>query len=87
MVGFSQGPILHGLCTYGFACRAIVNKACGGDANKLRRFTVQFRKPVWPGEAIKTDGFDLGGGKVGVQVYAGGREDAVITNAWAEIAS
>jgi acyl dehydratase len=86
MVGFPQGPILHGLCSYGYACRAIVKNACGGDADKVKRFTVQFRKPVWPGEQIRTDGFDLGGGKVAIQVYAGGRDDAVITNAWAEIA-
>ncbi|MFO0571658.1 MAG: MaoC/PaaZ C-terminal domain-containing protein [Polyangiaceae bacterium] len=85
MVGFPQGPILHGLCTYGYACRAIVKNACGGDATKLKRFSVQFRKPVWPGEAIRTDAFALEGGRLGISVYAGGRDDAVITNAWAEI--
>ncbi len=85
MVGFPQGPILHGLCTYGFACRAIVQKACGGDASRLKRFTVQFRKPVWPGEAVRTDAYALDGDRLAVQVFAGGREDPVITNAWAEI--
>jgi acyl dehydratase len=85
MVGFPQGPILHGLCTYGYACRAIVAKACGGDANKLKRFTVQFRKPVWPGEVIRTEGYALDAGRVAVEVRAGGRDDAVISNAWAEI--
>jgi len=86
MVGFPQGPILHGLCTYGHACRAIVKKACEGDADKLKRFTVQFRKPVWPGESIRTDGYALDGGKVAIEVRAGGRDEAVISNAWAEIA-
>lgn len=86
MVGFPQGPILHGLCTYGYAGRAIVKQACGGDADKLKRFTVQFRKPVWPGEAIKTEGYALDGGIVAVEVRAGGRDEAVISNAWAEIA-
>lgn len=86
MVGFPQGPILHGLCTYGYAGRAIVKQACGGDADKLKRFTVQFRKPVWPGEAVKTEGYALDGGIVSVEVRAGGRDDAVISNAWAEIA-
>ena len=85
MVGFPQGPILHGLCTYGHACRAIVKNSCGGDAGKLKRFTVQFRKPVWPGEAIRTEAVALDGGKLAISVFAGGRDDAVITNAWAEI--
>ncbi|MBK7586512.1 MAG: MaoC family dehydratase N-terminal domain-containing protein [Myxococcales bacterium] len=85
MVGFPQGPILHGLCTYGYACRAIVKNACGGDAGKLKRFTAQFRKPVWPGEAIRTEAVALDAGKLALTVFAGGRDDAVITNAWAEI--
>jgi acyl dehydratase len=85
MVGFPQGPILHGLCSYGHACRAVVKNACGGDADKIKRFTVQFRKPVWPGETIRTDAIALEGGKVALTVYAGGRDEPVISNAWAEI--
>jgi len=87
MVGFPQGPILHGLCTYGFAARAIIKHACGGDGNRLRAFSAQFRKPVWPGEAIRTEGYDLGDGRVAVQAYAGDRPEAVLTNAIAKIAN
>ncbi len=87
MVGFAQGPILHGLCSYGFVARAIIQRACGGDGNKMKSFHAQFRKPVWPGETIRTVGYDLGGGKVAVEAYAADRPDAVITNAWAEIES
>ncbi|HLM76304.1 MAG TPA: MaoC/PaaZ C-terminal domain-containing protein, partial [Polyangiaceae bacterium] len=64
MVGFPQGPILHGLCTYGFVARAIIKNAAGGDATKLRSFSAQFRKPVWPGDTIVTQGYTLGDGKV-----------------------
>jgi len=85
MVGFPQGPILHGLCTYGFVARAIVKSSAGGDATKLRAFAAQFRKPVWPGDTIVTQGHELGGGKVAVVATVKGRPDAVLTNAWAEV--
>jgi acyl dehydratase len=87
MVGFPQGPILHGLCTYGFVARAVIARACGGDGNKVKSFRAQFRKPVWPGETIRTRGWDIGDGRVVMQAYAADRPDAVITNSWAEIAS
>jgi acyl dehydratase len=84
-VGFPQGPILHGLATYGFVGRAIVKKAAGGDATKLRRFSAQFRKPVWPGDVLVTQGWNLEGGKVALHVAVQGRPDAVLGSAWAEI--
>jgi acyl dehydratase len=84
-VGFPQGPILHGLCTYGFAARAVIKHAGGGDAARLKAFAAQFRKPVWPGDTLVTQGWDLGGGKLAVVTHAKGRPDPVLTNAWAEI--
>jgi acyl dehydratase len=83
-VGFAQGPILHGLATYGFLARAVIKKACGGDAARLRSFTAQFRKPVWPGETLRTVGWSVGPHVV-VKAYAGGREDAVVTGCYAEV--
>jgi acyl dehydratase len=84
-VGFEQGPILHGLATYGFIARAVIKNACGGDASRLRSLTAQFRKPVWPGESLRTVGFSVGNHVV-VKAYAGGRDDAVVTGCYAEIA-
>jgi acyl dehydratase len=84
-VGFPQGPILHGLCTYGFAARAVIKSAAGGDPTRLKAYSAQFRKPVWPGDTLVTQGWDVGGGKVAVVTTAKGRPDPVLTNAWAEI--
>lgn len=50
-------PILHGLCTYGFACRAIVDNECGGDPSKLKSFVGRFSKPVWPGDTLVIQGW------------------------------
>src|SRR6478736_4392105 len=85
VVGFPQGPILHGLCTYGFVARAVIQQACGGDASRLKGLTAEFRKPVWPGETIRTEGYVLGDGRIVLQAFAGDRPDAVITSAFAEV--
>jgi len=84
-VGFPQGPILHGLCTYGFVGRAILAHAAGGDVARVRAYGAQFRKPVWPGDTLVTQGWNLPDGKVAVVATAKGRPDPVLTNAWAEI--
>lgn len=84
--GFEQGPILHGLCTYGFVGRALLKHACGGDPARLKSFSVQFRKPVWPGDVLATQGFDVGGGRYVLQTSVAGKPDAVLTSAWAEVA-
>lgn len=85
MAGFSQGPILHGLCTYGFMARHAAKAACGGDATKITAFEAQFRKPVWPGDTLVTEGWKVGPGKIALSVSVKGKPDAVITNAWATV--
>jgi len=51
--GFRR-PILHGLCTYGMAARAVLQLgARGGTAGRLARFDVRFSQPVFPGESLR----------------------------------
>lgn len=83
--GFPEGPILHGLCTFGFIARAAIATCAGGDASKLTRMGAQFRKPVWPGDTIVTQGYDLGDGQIAMQAFAAGRPDPVVTQAWAQL--
>lgn len=64
--GFS-GPFLHGLCTYGFAGRAILDRLCGGDPARFVEFHVRFADQVWPGDTIVTKIWDLGDGHAQVQ--------------------
>jgi len=52
-VGFER-PILHGLCTYGIACRAIMKACCGNDPAMIEQFDARFAAPVFPGDAITT---------------------------------
>lgn len=49
--GFDR-PILHGLCTYGFTGRLLLNALCDGDPAKFGGIDGRFMKPVLPGEAL-----------------------------------
>jgi acyl dehydratase len=83
-VGFEQGPILHGLATFGYLCRAVVKHCCNGDASKLRSLTAQFKKPVWPGETLRIEGFNEGGATL-LQAFSGGRPEVVVGGCMAEL--
>ncbi len=85
-VGFAQGPILHGLCTFGHMVRHVARGACGGDATKITAFSAQFRRPVWPGDTFATEGWKLGDGKVGLSMKVTERDEAVLGSAWATVA-
>jgi len=50
-----QVPILHGLCTYGIACHAILQTICDYDYTLIEQFDARFSSPVVPGDTIRTD--------------------------------
>jgi len=52
--GFER-PILHGLCTYGFACHAVLKTVCEYDHTLITGFDARFSAPVFPGERILTE--------------------------------
>jgi len=53
-VGFDR-PILHGLCTFGIACKAILQTICDYDYTLVEEFDARFSAPVFPGDTITTD--------------------------------
>ncbi len=48
-------PILHGMCSYGIACRAILRTICDYDYTLIEGFDARFTSPVFPGDTITTD--------------------------------
>jgi acyl dehydratase len=52
--GFAR-PIMHGLCSFGIAGRALVKLACGNDPGRLAHMQVRFTAPAYPGETIRTE--------------------------------
>ena len=79
--GFER-PILHGLCTYGFATRAIVNKLLGGDVARLKEFSARFSDVVYPGDTLTTEGWKSGDGYI---VQARTERSIVLSNARAVV--
>jgi NAD(P)-dependent dehydrogenase (short-subunit alcohol dehydrogenase family)/putative sterol carrier protein/acyl dehydratase len=51
--GFEK-PIMHGLCTHGFACRAVIKHLFPDEPERMTRFRVRFSKTLYPGVPMKT---------------------------------
>ena len=54
-------PILHGLSTLGVVARALIHACCSGDAARLSSIDARFTAPVYPGETITTEIWNMSG--------------------------
>jgi acyl dehydratase len=59
--GFDR-PILHGLCTVGYAGRAILHSVCDSDPARLKSLSVRFMNVVFPGDTLITEGWKVNSG-------------------------
>jgi acyl dehydratase len=71
MAGFPT-PILHGLCTYGFAGRALLAGLADGQAARLTAVAARFSAPVFPGETLTTSIWRTGSGRAVYRTEASG---------------
>lgn len=53
MGGFDK-PILHGLCSFGIACKSVVDAVCEGKVDRVARYQARFAGVVFPGETVVT---------------------------------
>jgi acyl dehydratase len=83
--GFPK-PILHGLCTFGIACRAILKAYCGNDPTRLRSMFARFSSPVFPGETIRVEFYE-GGDQIRFKASVKERNIVVLDRCAAEIAA
>jgi acyl dehydratase len=81
--GFPR-PILHGLATFGVACRAILKTICGYDPARLTAIAGRFSAPVFPGETIRTEMWN-DGGLVSFRARVVDRDVIALNNGRAEI--
>ncbi|KAK9755140.1 hypothetical protein RND81_01G005200 [Saponaria officinalis] len=77
IAGFSR-PILHGLCTLGFAIRAVSRCICRGDSDMIKNLSGRFLLHVFPGETLITEMW-LDGLRVIYQVKVKERNKAVLS--------
>ncbi|KAK9933254.1 hypothetical protein M0R45_020455 [Rubus argutus] len=77
IAGFTS-PILHGLCTLGFAVRAIIKCICRGDSNMVKCISGRFLLHVYPGETLVTEMW-LEGSRVIYQTKVKERSRAVLS--------
>jgi len=80
--GFDQ-PILHGLCTFGYAARAILCGACDGNVERFKEFKARFSAPVLPGDTLTTEGWRLQEGRYAIRTS--NERGVVLSNAYAVV--
>jgi len=73
--GFPR-PILHGLCTYGIACKALTDALLDSDASAVGSYGARMAGVVFPGETLRITAWKDGGRYVG-NVSVPAREDAI----------
>ncbi|RSE83988.1 MaoC family dehydratase [Achromobacter denitrificans] len=81
--GFDR-PILHGLCSYGIACHALLRMLCDYDPARLKRIDVRFSAPVYPGETIRVESWGTHG-EIRFRATALERQTVVLTNGLAVV--
>jgi acyl dehydratase len=77
--GFDR-PILHGLCSFGIVCKAVVDAALGGDPTRVARYAARFSGVAFPGETLRTSWWHENGALL-IDVQSAERGAPIISNA------
>lgn len=78
-------PILHGLCTFGIACRALLQVCAQEPGVRMKSMASRFSAPVYPGETLRTE-IHRDGNEVRFRCLVPERETVVLSNGAATLA-
>lgn len=84
--GFDR-PILHGMCVFGMAGRAVLELLCDGEPSRLRQLDVRFASPVYPGELLRVDLWRQPNREAAFRVYSADRDVLVLNNGFAKVSA
>ncbi len=82
--GFER-PILHGLCTYGYVGRHVIQSFLGNDPRRFKSIKVRFAKSVYPGETLVTRMWKESETRILLETRVKERDEIVIKNAVVEL--
>jgi acyl dehydratase len=77
--GFDR-PIIHGLCSYGIVCKAVVDHVLGGDVTRVARYQARFSGVAFPGETYVTSYWQEAD-RILIEATTKERDASVISNA------
>lgn len=72
-IGGFDRPILHGLCSYGFTGRALLDALCNNDVTRFQHIEGRFSSPVMPGDALTVRMWNVGAGETVFTTSVGDR--------------
>jgi acyl dehydratase len=75
--GFER-PILHGLCTYGIVCKAVVDGLLDGDPKAVKSWSARFAGSVYPGETLEVRAWRQDG-DIAIEARVEERDKVVLT--------
>ena len=75
--GFPR-PILHGAGTWGIAGHVVLRQLCRGDVSRAQSFGARFTSPVFPGETLRTEMWEVEPGRAAFRCLIPARDKVVL---------